>query len=250
MTDDHTLEEGDIFFLYRPLVDVERPHDLSEVQHLYIALRPRGGGKLRLLVIGKKRLPALGERERNWGFVDRVARSGAEIEADLRETHYETKTAGERTQGAARPAGEGAYALVRAKGEVHLRYALALPQQLGPVQGALGIGRQGALAVSAKNPDARPGAAGSGKSGMLERHDPGYSAEELALFGGNRWVPAQPRLLDRRGAEFLLVAVHEDAATELAADAPANDDRAHSFTQLRLARTRHPTEPLFTGEWA
>lgn len=245
MADPDMLEEGDIFFLYRPLVDVEHPHDLSEVQHLYMVLRPRGGGKLRLLVIGKKRLPALGDHHPNWGFVDQIAAGGAEIEEGLRETRYVTKTAGERTQGAARPAGEGAYALVRSDGEVHLRYVLVLPEQPGPVQDALGVGAHAALAVSVKNPDA-----GSARGGMLERHDPGYSAEELALFGGNRWAPAEPRLLDRRGAEFLLVAAGDDAAAPLDASAPSDEAHAHSFTQLRLARTRHPVEPLFTGEWA
>ena len=245
MADPNTLEEGDIFFLYRPLVDIERPHDLSEVQHLYIVLRPRSGGKLRLLVIGKKRLPELGDHHPNWGFIDQIADTGAEIEEGLRETHYTTKTVGERTQGAACPAGEGAYALVRAKGDIHLCYALALPEEPGPVQDALGIANEAALAVSVKNPET-----GSSRTGMLESHDPGYSSEELALFAGNRWTPADPRLLDHRGAEFLLIAVHDDAAAELDAHAPKDASRAHSFTQLRLARTRHPTEPLFTGEWA
>lgn len=243
MADPDTLEQGDIFFLYRPLVDIERPHDLSEVQHLYIVLRPRGGGRLRLLVIGKKRLPDPGDRHPNWGFVEQIADTGSDIEQELRETHYTTKTAGERTQGAARPAGEGAYALARMAGDVHLRYALALPETPGPVQDALGIAGHGAFAVSVKNPDAR-----SGNSGMLERHDPGYSAQELELFGGNRWTPADPRLLDRRGAEFLLIAAHDDI--ELDAPAPSDEAHAHSFTQLRLARTRHPAAPLFTGEWA
>ena len=31
---------------------------------------------------------------------------------------------------------------------------------------------------------------------------------------------------------------------------PADPAKAHSLTQLRMARTRHPVEPLFTGEWA
>ncbi len=248
MTQADTLEEGDIFFLYRPTIDVEHPHDLSQVQHLYIVLRPRsrqegGAGKLRLLVIGKKRLPTGRGNDRNWGFVDAVAATGAEIEAGLREETHETKSAGTRTQGAARPAGEGAYAFARVSGGIHLRYALALPETPGPVQDALGIAAQGAFGVSVKNPDAA-----SGNSGMLERHVPDYSADEQALFGGNRWTPADPRLLDHRGAEFLLVAVHDDEAPDVAV--PADEAHAHSFTQLRMARTRHPTEPLFTGEWA
>ncbi|CAA9529048.1 MAG: hypothetical protein AVDCRST_MAG91-2800 [uncultured Sphingomonadaceae bacterium] len=126
---------------------------------------------------------------------------------------------------------------------MHLRYALALPETPGPVQDALGIGHDGAMVVSVKNPDAGGGAR------MLERHRPDYSEEELALFGGNRWAPAEPRLLDRRGAEFLLIVAHDETA-DLHADAPADEARAHSFTQLRMARTRHPVEPLFTGEWA
>lgn len=243
MADAQVLEEGDIFFLYRPTVDTPHPHALSEVQHLYVVLRPRGGTRLRLLVIGRKRLPTRGANDRNWGFVEQIADTGAEIEAGLREDHYRTKAGAERTQGAARPAGEGAYAFARVGGDIHLRYALALPEMPGSVQDALGIATHGALAISVKNPDA-----GSGKTGMLERHDPGYSADEQALFGGNRWAPADPRLLDHRGAEFLLIAAHDDL--ELDAPAPVDEAHAHSFTQLKLARTRHPVEPLFTGEWA
>ena len=94
------------------------------------------------------------------------------------------------------------------------------------------------------------GGDGGRNTGMLERHDPGYGPEELALFAGNRWTPADPRLLDHHGAEFLLVAVHDPAAADLDPHAPADEAKAHSFTHLKLARTRHPVEPLFTGEWA
>ena len=247
MDDPDILEEGDIFFLYRPTVDVEHPHDLGEVQHLYLVLRPRGRARLRLLVIGKKRLPTGAGNDRNWGFVEAIG-AAAEIESGLREQHYETKTAGTRTQGAARAAGEGAYALRRSGSETHLLYALALPEHPGPVQDALGIAPQAALNISVKNPHA-PGR-GARNTGMLERHDPGYSEDEQALFAGNRWTAAEPRLLDHHGAEVLLVAVQDDAAGDLDAYAPADKAKAHSFTQLKLARTRHPVEPLFTGEWA
>lgn len=74
MTDANVLEQGDIFFLYRPTINVAHPHDLSEVQHLYVVLRPRGGEKLRLLVIGKKRLPTDHGNDRNWGFVEAIVR--------------------------------------------------------------------------------------------------------------------------------------------------------------------------------
>lgn len=245
MSDPSILEEGDIFFLYRPKVDVEHPGGLDDLQHLYVALRPRGrAANVRLLVIGKKRLPTLGDRDRNWGFVEAVA-PAAEIEAPLREQTYDTKTRGERTQGPARPAGEGVYALAKAGRDTHLLYALELPAEPGPVQEALGIERQGALNLTVKNPEA----AGP-NSGMLERTDPRYSRAEEARFGGNRWTPADPALLDHKGAEFLLVAVHDAAVADLDPHAPADEAKADTFTKLRMARTRHPAEPLFTGEWA
>jgi hypothetical protein len=54
-------------------------------------LKPRGG-PFRLINIGRKRVPDIDGHERNWGFVDTVARSGKEIEEALRRETYETKT--------------------------------------------------------------------------------------------------------------------------------------------------------------
>jgi len=246
MAEPETLEEGDIFFLYRPTVEVEHPTSLSQVQHLYVVLRPRGrAARLRLLVIGKKRLPTLDDPDRNWGYVEQIAATAAAIEQPLRARTYETKTRGERHQGAARPAGEGVYALAKRGAESHLLYALELPAEPGPVQDALGIAAQAAFSISVKNPDPA-----SGNTGMLEQTDPHYSKRERTRFHGNRWTPAEPALLDHQGAEFLLIAVHDDAVGDLDPHAPEDEARADTFTKLRMARTRHPAEPLFTGEWA
>ena len=245
MPQSETLEEGDIFFLYRPTIDVEHPSSLDEVQHLYIVLRPRGrGAALRLLVIGKKRLPSPEDHDRNWGFVEQIAATPAQIEEPLRTYTYETKSRGERTQGAARPAGEGVYALARSGAESHLLYALELPADPGPVQAALGIARAAAFSISVKNPDPA-----SGNTGMLEATDPGYTKPERSRFHGNRWTPAEPALLDHKGAEFLLIPVHDDGVTDLDPHTPGDPSKAHSLTTLRMTRTRHPVEPLFTGRW-
>jgi hypothetical protein len=37
------LEEGDIFFFYRPRVEEEHPEGLGDVQRFGLVLRPRGG---------------------------------------------------------------------------------------------------------------------------------------------------------------------------------------------------------------
>jgi hypothetical protein len=87
MPDDDTieaevLERGDIFFLYRPRVEEEHPSSLADVQRFFIVLRPEGGKKLRLLAVGRKRLPDVGEHERFWGFVDTVTDSAERLAAE------------------------------------------------------------------------------------------------------------------------------------------------------------------------
>ncbi|GAB1582771.1 hypothetical protein PPNSA23_27140 [Phyllobacterium phragmitis] len=99
------LEAGDIFFFYRPRVEEESPAGLRDVQRFGMVLRPRSGEKVRQMVVGQKRLPAAERHERYWGFVEAVASSARDIEKNLRGEVYETKTRGERTEPAARPAG-------------------------------------------------------------------------------------------------------------------------------------------------
>src|SRR4051794_8043797 len=106
-----TLEDGDIYFLYRPRVGEERVASVDEVQRLLIVLHPRRGRRLRLLVVGAKRLPRISEHERAWCFVSLVAARPEELREALERRTSPTKTRGERTQPPARPAGEGAYVI-------------------------------------------------------------------------------------------------------------------------------------------
>lgn len=69
------LENGDIFFLYRPRVEEEEPSGMGDVQRFHVVLRPAGQKRLRLLTVGRKRLPAVESHERNWGFVETVTDS-------------------------------------------------------------------------------------------------------------------------------------------------------------------------------
>ena len=67
------LEQGDVFFFYRPRVDRNRMRGLEDVQRFYLVLRPaRRRPRIRVLTIGRKRLPDIGSHERSWGFVDLV----------------------------------------------------------------------------------------------------------------------------------------------------------------------------------
>jgi hypothetical protein len=97
------VEKGDIYFAYRPRLEAAEAAGLRDVQRFFMVLKPQGAGPLRLMVLGRKRLPAADAHERIRGFVDEVAKSGGAIEAEFKGYRYRTKTRGERTVAAARP---------------------------------------------------------------------------------------------------------------------------------------------------
>ncbi|MGJ3265631.1 MAG: hypothetical protein ACFE0R_20625 [Salinarimonas sp.] len=246
------LEEGDIFFLYRPDVNEHEPEGMGDVQRFFLALRPRGGKNTRLMIVGRKRLPDAERHERNWGFVTLVSDDAAAIEEALREERYETKTRGEQDQPAARPAGEGVYVITREgspeTGQMHLAYELELPETPGPVQKAFKIAPKAAYALSVKNPEkASPAHAG------LSREQQVDVPERLQeAFRDRRFESETPEPLNYEGAEIMLVGARTDPEKAYGIDLPAQDeDEAHAdvFSKLRMAKSRHPIAPLIEGAW-
>lgn len=250
MADDETIvEEGDIFFLFAPTVDEHDPSGFSDVQRFYVAMRPRGGGKVRLAVIGRKRLPDVDDHERTWGFVDMVATDGKAVEAALREDRYGTKTRGEQVAPAARPAGEGVYAIFCEGNQMHLAYELELPEDPGPVQKALNIAPRASFALSVKNPEkGQPP-----RSGLDPEAKADYPKALMEVFRDRRFATEEPRLLDYERAEFVLIGARSDPEEAHDVSLPAEDEtagRADVFRKLRMAKSRHPVEPLLSGDWA
>lgn len=242
------LEAGDIFFLYRPKVDLDAPEGPGDVQRFYFALRPRGGGKVRLCVAGRKHLPDAESHERVWGFVDRVAGDGAEIETDLREDRYDTRTRGTRRSPAARPAGEGAYVLTLEDGQMHLSYRLELPDRPGEVQRAFRIAPEASYALSIKNPEK-----GQPKGvGLSEDKEADYPRHLQEVFRDRRFAREDARLLDYEGAEFILVGARRNPAEAygLEIETEAEDyGSADATRRLHMVKSRHPVAPLFEGDW-
>lgn len=246
--DSEVLEQGDIYFMYRPRVQQEEAHGFSDVERFYLALKPDGTSRYRLVVVGRKRLPALDEHERNWGFVDMVAEDPRRIEQQLREEHYDTKTRGERVRPAARPAGEGKYAIVRMGRDMHLVYALELPEKPGPVQQALNIAPEASFVLSVKNP--RKG--GSSAAGLKQDEQAHYPKRLQEEFHGRKFATEDPHLLDYPGAEVLLVGARSNPEQAYDVNIDTEHERldtADIVKRLRMVKSRHPVEPLVRGDW-
>jgi hypothetical protein len=246
------IERGDVYFFYRPRVERHSPHGEEDVQRFLVVLAPEERRLFRLVTIGRKHLPPASgaRRERNWGFVVKVAGDPDDVELELRGYRYATKTRGDREQPSARPAGEGRYAIARHGDHTHLAYVLGRPAEPGDVQRELGIEARASFIVAVKNPWwPTPASAGAG----LPPHAEAAYPEPLQMaFGERRWGALEPAHLDREGAEVVLIGTGEDPEQALGIDLGPGEGSGGEdvFDALGLDPARHPAAPLFSGEWA
>ncbi|MEV4755994.1 hypothetical protein AB0J86_12880 [Micromonospora sp. NPDC049559] len=244
------LEDGDLYLLYRPRVGDEEVDSLEEVQRLLLVLHPwRGRRPVRLLVVGRKRLPGIDQHDRFWAFVDAVFDRPEGVHDALARRTYGTETRGERNQPPARPAAEGAYVIARHDDHTHLAYRLELPNRPGATQHDLGIEREASYVVSVKNPRA-PSPPGVGLTGSRRAKLPAALQER---FGNRRFASLDPPdYLDHPGTELVLVGAAHDASRELALNLRAEAEhaaRSSIFEDLRIGRADAPTAALFSGRW-
>jgi hypothetical protein len=242
------LERGNIYFLYRPRVQREDVRDFRDVQRLYMVLSPQDKQRFRTIVMPKKQLPEVGdEGQRFWGFIEKVARDPKEIvEQELGREQYGAA----RFQAAARPAGEGVYAIVWHRDHTHLTYMLELPAQPGDVQQQLNIQQEGSYFLSVKNPD-QPSPPGIG---LDEEQKAKFPKELQDKFGGRRFIDLDPPdFLDYEGAEILLIGAEEELSDELGIELHPEDESeasAEIFNELRITKSEQTIKPLFKGQWA
>jgi hypothetical protein len=243
------LEQGSIYFLYRPKVQTGQVKGERDVERFYMVLSPEGKNIFREVIIGKKSLPAIGRKERNWAFVQAVAREAHELAEEFGQVEYETRTRGEREAPAARPAGEGIYAIVRHDNHTHLAYSLELPEQPSQVQRSFRIAPGGSYIISVKNP-AKPSPP---RAGLHPEQKANYPKKLLDAFHDRRFADADPpELLDYPGAELMLIGAEEKPGKELGIDLKPDretESSADIFRDLKLSRKEHPVKPLFQGKW-
>ncbi|KAK9456454.1 hypothetical protein V1511DRAFT_282781 [Dipodascopsis uninucleata] len=203
------IEEGSIYFFFRPKVDVDSAKSLTDIQRTYIVLSPfklatshkgdntDNSSDCRLLLVPKKTLPGAGER-----FLSIVSKTGVnkkEIKEFLDQETYDTKTRGERHVGAARPVCQGVYVLVSDGKTNRLSYAITSPSETTEVENDIGIEPEGRYIVNVRNPEFPP------PSTMSPLKDPKYSKEIMESFKGYRWIPLRPEHLDYENCQILFI---------------------------------------------
>ena len=251
----HIIEQGDIFFFYRPKVGTEEVSGTEDVQRFYMVTAPEGKhSKYRLFILGRKQLPEIVEgkstsEERNWALNILTTNNSEDIRRELLAAEYETETRGMRRVAAAAPAGEGKYSIVKHDNHTELAYALELPEVPGPTQREFEIKKEASYIVSVKNPDMQI-------SGFkaFEKRKPEYPANIKQKFGDKRWINVEdPDLLNYENTQLLLIGARKkDVEEELGID--LNEEKetkntAELFRGLKLKRDQVPLKPLLKGEF-
>ena len=250
------IEQGDIFFFYRPKVGREEVSDIDDVQRFYMVTAPEGekDSKYRLFILGRKQLPEIIEgkstsEERNWALNTLTADNPEDIRKELLAAEYETETRGKRRMAAASPAGEGKYSIVKHDNHTELAYVLELPEVPGPTQGEFEIKKEASYIVSVKNPDIQiPGFK------AFEKRKPQYPENIKKEFGDRRWINIEdPKLLNYENTQVLLIGARKkDIEQELGInlnEEKETENTAELFKELKVRRGQVPLKPLLKGEF-
>jgi len=154
------LEIGDLSFYVRHKVispgENTQIRNQGEIQHLYMLLHAKGTKIYRLLIIGKKELPAIEEREKHWAIIDLVTKDRVKIAEILEKDVYGTVTRGERVQPEAVLVAKGEYSVKFDGRQTILSYKLKQDNLLSQLKADLNIVNHGNYILSVKNPELNP----------------------------------------------------------------------------------------------
>ena len=252
------IEQGDIFFFYRPKVGAEEVKGIKDVQRFYMVTSPadNDSNKYRLFLIGQKQLPEILEgkstsEEKNWALNILTTSNPNDIQNELMPAEYTTETRGRRRLAAATPAGEGKYVIVKHYNHTELAYILELPEKPGPTQREFEIRKEASYIISVKNPDVKvPGFAAFSS----EDKKPEYPKTLKEKFGDRRWINVEePELLNYENTQLLLIgAKKKDIEEELGVDIDEEKETERSadlFKELGLKKEQVPLKPLLKGKF-
>ena len=270
-----TLEQGDIFFFYRPKVSSQEIKSIEDVRRFYMVLCPEDDQKIidntnndtntkekkiyRLFIIGKKSLPEIRKTE---------ARSSERFWAQVGGIFYDSKKLGEdltaeefRKGDAARPVGEGKYAIIEHQNHTELAFILEMPQEIGEAQKELGIQKEATYIITVINPN-KPVQEGY-STAQAER--PKYP-EDIEKYLNNiqdKFISLSQNLnlINYQNAQVVLIGAREGKdiiKQEIGLDIETEDEggdkenissSADIFTKLKIKKEQVPIKPLIEGKF-
>src|ERR687884_1014021 len=239
------LEQGDIYFFYRPKKGAEDVKGIEDVRRFFMVIAPeeRNNNKsplYRLFVIGKKSLPEIRETEvraseRYWARVGGIFKNANELTKELSSDEF-------RRGDAARPVGEGKYAIVKYHNHTELAYILELPKEPGEAQKELGIEKEASYIISVINPKIP-------KSPNLPTTEepPKYPQEVLNEFNETEnFVPLSKdtKFIDYQNAQIILIGARQGRdviKSEIGIEIKEEQSSAADiFDKLKLRREQVP----------
>ena len=262
------LEQGDIYFFYRPKKDAEKVKGFEDIRHFFMVTVPEGRRQVyaeenesqiyRLFVLGGKSLPEIRKKsegtasERYWARVVNIFTDRNELTKEL----FSDKL---RKGDTARPVGEGKYAIVKHQNHAELAYILEMPKEPGEAQKELGVEKEASYIISVINPK-KPAAASAvavGGGYPTPKELPMYPEEVLNEFKDSEIfvsLSKDTRLIDYQNAQIILIGAREGRDVirkEIGVEISDEDETQQSadiFTKLKIQRYQVPIKPLIEGK--
>ncbi len=257
------LEEGDIYFFYRPKKNSSEVKDIDDIRRFFMVtsskkqyIHKNSNGETlrqfyRLFVIGKKSLPEI--RKSDARASDRYwARVGGIFE-DLNELTNELFSDEFRKGDAARPVGAGKYVIAKHQNHAEIAYVLETPREPGEAQEELGIEKEASFIISVINPK-RPAPQGFPST----EEPPNYPDKVLQTFNENEnfvSLDTDTSLIDYLNSQVILIGAREgkdiirrDLGIDIDDDKTKKDSDV--IKKLRLQNQSVPTKPLTEGKLA
>src|SRR5438874_1793601 len=242
------LEQGDIYFFYRPKKDVKEVKGIEDVRRFFMVTGPESRQQqfYRLFVIGKKSLPEIRKSdarasERYWARVGGIFQDQKELTKELFSDEF-------RKGDVARPAGLGKYVIVRHQNHAELAYILETPGEPGEAQKELGIEKEASYIISVINPK-KPTPPGYPSA----EEYPKYPDEVLKEFSENENFVSLAKntgFIDYQNAQIILIGAREgkDAIKrDLGIDIKENKS-SNIFDKLKVRKEEIPIKPLTEGK--
>jgi len=254
--DAEILEQGDIYFFYRPKKAAEEVKGIEDVRRFFMVTAPeqeennsKKSQLYRLFVIGKKSLPEIRKSEarsseRYWARVGGIFTDPNELTKELFSDEF-------RKGDAARPVGEGKYAIIVKHHQNHaeLAYILEMPKEPGEAQRELGIEKEASYIISVINPKIP-------KSSNLPTTEepPKYPEEVLKEFDETEnfvSLAKDTKFIDYQNAQIILVGAREGRdviKSEIGIEIQESLQSADIFNKLRVRKDKVPIKPLMEGK--